>query len=97
MFAQNNKSDYNGRMVRTLREKRSKLSELVERASSGQDVHISVRRKVQARLTGAEKKRSSDDRATWVMELRALRMKVLPRKSTSKVEEILEDMRDERK
>ncbi len=40
-------------MVRTLRESKARLSELVERASQGEDVLITVRGKVKARLTKA--------------------------------------------
>ena len=42
-------------MIKTLRESKAKLSELVEQASRGEDVLITVRGKVKARLTRAEK------------------------------------------
>ena len=42
-----------GYMVRTLQESKARLSELVEAASRGEDVLISVRGKVKARLTRA--------------------------------------------
>jgi prevent-host-death family protein len=37
-------------MVTTLRESKAKLSELVERASKGEDILITVRGKVKAKL-----------------------------------------------
>ncbi len=97
LFAPMQKCDYNGHMIRSLRESKSKLSELVELASRGQDVLISVRGKVKARLTRAGSKLSDDDRAVWIKELRTLRMKTSTGKATPKVEEILKDMREERK
>ena len=44
--------DYNGYIIKSLRASKAKLSELVERASQGEDVLITVRGKVKARLTG---------------------------------------------
>ncbi len=43
LVASNRKCDYHGHMIRTLRESKARLSELVELASRGQDVLISVR------------------------------------------------------
>lgn len=40
-------------MIKTLKESKAKLSELVERASRGEDVLITVRGRVKARLTRA--------------------------------------------
>ena len=96
MFALNQECDYNGHMIRTLRESKARLSELVELASRGQDVLISVRGKVKARITSARSNLRGDDRASWISELRSLRSKTATRKTTLKVEKILEDMREER-
>ena len=44
--------NHNGFIIKSLRASKAKLSELVERASRGEDVLITVRGKVKARLTG---------------------------------------------
>ena len=59
-------------MVRTLRESKATLSELVERASRGEDVLITVRGTVKARLTKVESSPAGFDGRAWVGELRAL-------------------------
>lgn len=48
-------------MVRNLRESKAKLSELVELASQGQEVLITVRGRVKARLTPASVPRQTED------------------------------------
>lgn len=45
--------DYVGLMMKSLRESKAKLSELVERAYRGEDIVITVRGRVKARLTRA--------------------------------------------
>ena len=60
-------------MVKTLRESKAKLSELVERASHGEDVLITVRGHVKARLTRAEQPPAAVDKEAWLRELRDLR------------------------
>jgi prevent-host-death family protein len=59
-------------MVTTLRESKAKLSELVERASRGEDVLITVRGTVKARLTRVASAPAGFDGRAWVGELRAL-------------------------
>jgi prevent-host-death family protein len=59
-------------MVTTLRESKAKLSELVQRASRGEDVLITVRGTVKARLTKVEASPAGFDARAWVGELRAL-------------------------
>jgi prevent-host-death family protein len=89
-------------MIKTLRESKAKLSELVERASRGEDVLITVRGKVKARLTHAGVESTASDRASWVEELRAFQ-KAHHRggvKSSgaveSSIEEILSELRKDR-
>jgi prevent-host-death family protein len=55
-------------MIKTLRESKAKLSELVERASQGEDILITVRGKVKAKLTQAPAQKKLDMKA-WAKEL----------------------------
>ncbi len=83
-------------MVKTLRESKAKLSELVERASRGEDVLISVRGQVKARLTRAAPKPALMGGA-WADELRTLQrsMPARPRPQLT-VEQILAEDREDR-
>lgn len=83
-------------MVKTLRESKAKLSELVERASQGEDVLITVRGKVKARLTRAGGERTASDRAAWVEELRAFQKANRRGPVKSSIEEILSELRKDR-
>jgi prevent-host-death family protein len=60
-------------MVTTLSESKANLAELVERASHGEDVLITVGGQVKARLTRAEQPAAAVDREAWLRELRELR------------------------
>lgn len=66
---------YNASMTVTLRQARERLSELVVRANQGEDVFITVRGKVRARLTRAHPV-INHDRQAWVKELRQLHAEV---------------------
>lgn len=83
-------------MMKTLRESKAKLSELVELASRGEDVLITVRGKVKARLTRVAPAQSSAERQGWMRELRRLRASAAGRKAGRSVEEILNDLRADR-
>ena len=61
-------------MIKSLRESKAKLSELVERASQGEDVLITVRGKVKARLTGAVPQTGRTDMQRWADELKQLQI-----------------------
>ncbi len=81
-------------MVTTLRESKAKLSELVERASQGEDVLITVRGQVKARLTRAEPAPTVIDTAAWVRELRELQTSIKTKKRRPlTIEQILEEDR----
>jgi len=67
-------------MVSTLRESKAKLSELVATASRGEDVLITVRGTVKARLTKVEASPAGFDARSWVGELRALQEAIAGRK-----------------
>lgn len=83
-------------MIKSLRESKAKLSELVELASRGEDVLITVRGKVKARLTRAAPSRNFDGKA-WARELRALRKACGSGRPPSKtIEEILDEVREDR-
>jgi prevent-host-death family protein len=84
-------------MVKTLRESKAKLSELVETASRGEDVLISVRGKVKARLTRATESPARLTGLEWAQELLTLQKSVGARgklKLTS--EQILSESRADR-
>lgn len=82
-------------MVKTLRESKAKLSELVERASQGEDILITVRGKVKAKLTQAPQQKKLDMKA-WAEDLRAMQQKYSTGKAVLPIEKILEDIREER-
>ena len=84
-------------MITTLRDGKTKLSELVDRASKGEDVLITVRGKIKARLTKAEGPGTASDNAKWAQELRELRESVATRrKPRLSVEQILDEIREDR-
>jgi prevent-host-death family protein len=82
-------------MIKTLRESKAKLSELVERASQGEDVLITVRGKVKARLTRAPETDPSD-REAWIERLRQIQKTYSVGKPKTSVEEILNEIRKDR-
>lgn len=81
-------------MIKTLRESKAKLSELVEAASRGEDVLITVRGQVKARLTRATSEGA--DMQGWAAELRQLQESVGTGKHTLASEAILEGDREDR-
>ncbi len=82
-------------MIRTLRESKAKLSEMVEAASRGEDVLITVRGKVKARLTRATAAGGAADRAAWVRRLRSLQ-RTYTSGAKSRTEDILSELREDR-
>lgn len=83
-------------MITTLRESKAKLSELVELASRGEDVLISVRGKVKARLTQAIPPGHASAGARWARELRALHRVYGTRRAHLSIEQILTEEREDR-
>jgi prevent-host-death family protein len=84
-------------MVKTLRESKAKLSELVDRASRGEDVLITVRGAVKARLTKVEASPAGFDGRVWADELRTLQEAVKGRKKPKlAIERILAEHRADR-
>lgn len=89
--------DYNGYMVRSLRQSKATLSELVETASRGEDVLITVRGKVKARLTRAEAAQGSVHGVAWARELHALQQAIRARsKPRLRTDRILAEDRNSR-
>ncbi len=83
-------------MVATLREGKAKLSKLVERASRGQDVLITVRGKVKARLTRAAPTLPARTRSAWVRRLEKLGKKYAVKPLQSSLDRILAEDREHR-
>jgi prevent-host-death family protein len=81
-------------MIKNLRESKAKLSELVERASRGEDVLISVRGRIKARLTRAGNP-SARSNTEWIRELKALQKKYTKR-VRGRSETILAELREDR-
>ena len=82
-------------MITTLRDGKAHLSALVERASRGEDVLITVRGKVKAKLTRVEATFDAKDRKAWLRKLRALRRKYALSQRTS-TDTILDEIREDR-
>jgi len=82
-------------MIKTLRESKAKLSELVDVASRGEDVLISVRGKVKARLTRAAASPDESDRKRWVAELKRLQKSCGTEATQPSTEEILAQQRED--
>jgi prevent-host-death family protein len=83
-------------MIKTLRESKAKLSELVERASQGEDVLITVRGKVKARLTRAAAPNDPSARRAWIQRLRELQKTYTRGEPKSSFDEILAELRKDR-
>jgi prevent-host-death family protein len=82
-------------MIKSLRESKARLSELVDLASRGEDVLISVRGKVKARLTRAVSDKASE-RASWVAELKRLQKSGSSGGVRLTIEEILDQQCEDR-
>ena len=81
-------------MIKTLRESKAKLSELIDIASKGEDVLITVHGKVKAKLTKAAPVHALDMQA-WTKELKILQTKYTINNKV-KSEDILQEMREDR-
>ncbi|HZR04204.1 MAG TPA: type II toxin-antitoxin system prevent-host-death family antitoxin [Candidatus Udaeobacter sp.] len=62
-------------MTTTLRQAKAKLSEMVKRASCGEEVVITVHGKEAAKLVAVSKRRKKRDKERWLAELDTLRRK----------------------
>jgi prevent-host-death family protein len=89
--------DYSDYMIANLREAKSNLSQLVQRAADGEEIVITVRGRPKARLTGIfSNEMQNGDRTEWVAELSAAAeaARVGPRQSTS--QQFWDELRGER-
>jgi len=82
-------------MIANLRESKAKLSELVQRASQGEEILITVRGKPRARLVPVATPKGKPDLAAWGKELRKRRKKIMPAPAQSS-REIIDDLRSDR-
>jgi len=82
-------------MIRSLRDSKAHLSELVERASQGEDVYITVHGKVRARLTKAQEP-DAKDIEEWRRQLQRLNRKYHGRRKAPTSEKLLEEIREDR-
>lgn len=83
-------------MIKSLRESKAKLSELVERASKGEEVLITVRGKVKARLVGVHEAAGASEMARWARELESLQSESSRQDATLSIEQILAEDREDR-
>jgi prevent-host-death family protein len=86
-------SDYISHMIKTLRESKATLSALVERASHGEEIIITVRGKPKARLCPMPP--AVADKTTWGKTLREARARYSRRK-TSDAGKVVGDLRKDR-
>ena len=95
------KRKYGSAMIATLSKSQADLPKLVEIASQGEDVVITVEGRPKARLTRAEtmvrpRQLGQAERRQWIAELAELRRSVSTGKSGSSVEQILAEDRADR-
>lgn len=83
-------------MTATLRETKAKLSEMVKRASQGEEVIITVHGKEMARLTGVTKPARKLDKKKWLAELAQLRRKTWTGRYGITAQEIQDEDRADR-
>ena len=83
-------------MIRSLRDSKAHLSELVEQASRGEDVFITVRGKVRARLTQAVAPDTGPDISRWRKEVNQVTKQYQTRRKGTPTDRILEALREDR-
>lgn len=83
-------------MTTTLREAKAKLSEMVRRASRGEEVVITVHGKETAKLIGVARQKNKIDKEKWLKRLERLREQSWIGRYGKSIEEILEEDRADR-
>jgi prevent-host-death family protein len=84
-------------MVKSLRESKARLSELVDAASRGEDVLITVRGKIKARLTRVEPASGAVQGRQWARELKAFQKSIASSAApTLTTGQILDEVRADR-
>ena len=87
------KKNHCSHMIATLRESKTRLSELVNLANSGEEILITVHGQPKARILAVSEPRS--DTADWLRELSALRSS-LGQPSTGQQPSALDEVREDR-
>jgi len=88
--------DYSDYMTATLRETKAKLSEMVKRASQGEEVVITVHGKEVAKLVGLPKRAKKLDKEKWLAKLARLRRKYSTGRVTMTAQQIQDEDRADR-
>lgn len=82
-------------MIKSLRESKAQLSELVERVSKGEEVLITVRGKVKARLVGVDDALGASELGTWARELESSLVEPTNQPSVLSIDQILAEDRED--
>jgi prevent-host-death family protein len=88
--------DYSDHMTTTLREAKAKLSEMVKRASRGEEVVITVHGKKTAKLVAMPTRNKKFDKEKWLKDLDKLRENNWTGRYGKSIEEILAEDRADR-
>jgi prevent-host-death family protein len=83
-------------MTTTLREAKAKLSDMVKRASRGEEVVITVHGKETAKLVAVPRQRKKIDKEKWLKRLERVREENWTGRYGRSIEEILEEDRADR-
>jgi prevent-host-death family protein len=88
--------DYGDHMTTTLREAKARFSEMVKRASRGEEVVITVHGKETAKLVAVPKPNKKIDKEKWLRELDKIRQENWTGRYGKSAQEIQDDDRAER-
>jgi len=88
--------DYSDYMTTTLRDAKARLSEMVKRASHGEEVVITVHGKETAKLVAVPKRAKKRDKEKWLRELDKLREENWTGRYGKRAQEIQDEDRAER-
>jgi prevent-host-death family protein len=83
-------------MTTTLREAKARLSEMVKRASRGEEVVITVHGKKTAKLVGLARQQNKMDKEKWLKRLERLRQESWTGRYGKTAQEIQDEDRAER-
>jgi prevent-host-death family protein len=83
-------------MTTTLREAKAKLSEMVKRASRGEEVVITVHGKKTAKLVSVPRQRNKIDKGKWLKRLERLREQSWTGRHGKSAQEIQDEDRADR-
>jgi antitoxin (DNA-binding transcriptional repressor) of toxin-antitoxin stability system len=83
-------------MTATVEQLQSEWRKLIDLAQQGEEVMLSSKGQVVARLTGVQGRMPPKDRKSWLSDLARLREQTATGKACPATETILEDIRSER-